>query len=84
MSDPKVKVTRLVVEILDNGFIVETHGFNPYGANLESRNIRPSFSDIISDLSSAIARNAQIDAEKLAKEKAEKAKNDKSEELSFI
>lgn len=74
MSKDKVKTSKITIEFLDNGFVVEVYGHNPYSADLRTKNIRFSANEVVADFRNEINRNQDINDEIKAKE-AEKNAN---------
>lgn len=66
--EKKLKISRVTIEFAPNGFIVERYAYNPYGANLEDKKVVLTKGEVIQEFVSAVARNEQIEAEKMVEE----------------
>lgn len=77
MSKEQKKITRFTIEIVDNGFLVEQYGYNPYGSDLTSKVVRTTSDEVIGDFAAVIARNASIEA---AKKEADRKKQKEAED----
>lgn len=68
IMEKKLKISRVTIEFAPNGFIVERYAYNPYGANLEDKKVVLTKGEVIQEFVSAVARNEQIEAEKMVEE----------------
>lgn len=71
----KIKIKRITIEFVDNGFVVDTYGYNPSGRDLGRKEVKSSSTEMIKEIMGAIAYNQQIDVElQLEEEEKRKAK----------
>lgn len=67
-SEKAGKIMRAIIQFKDNGYVVETHSYNPYGLDQVRERVTQSFDEAVEWIRDEKLRNQRLDAEKNAEQ----------------